>query len=180
MEINPNKPNFIFIGSVWVSSSSLESDFIRIRRILDQVSKNLNTPNLVGTLASQQLHPDFIDKLVHEVKERLNTSDREAFYFMTSAISTEDIAQMENPFLKNVLLLFYACHHSLEEILPEEQDRIELAYRALHGSSLTRFILGSHLKHFCLTDAKVIDDLKSKLQAVDETIFGQNLKDYLV
>jgi len=63
--------------------------------------------------------------------------------------------------LKNYLLIELAQKQNLSRYLDEDQ-RITLAYMALHGSHETRKVLLKHAKHFEVTDSKVLEDLAFK------------------
>ena len=70
-------------------------------------------------------------------------------------------SKLQSPTLRSFLLIQIAKKHSLERYL-DENERLELAYSALHSSNESRAILLKHAKHFCIRSSESLLDLAFK------------------
>lgn len=70
-------------------------------------------------------------------------------------------SKLQSPTLRSFLLIQIAKKHSLERYL-DENERLELAYSALHSSNESRAILLKHAKHFCISSSESLLDLAFK------------------
>lgn len=98
-------------------------------------------------------------KAVHEGTWTINIKAWDKF--LEALFQNGLIDQIISPTLKNYLYIQLAKKHSLTRYLPY-QERLRLAYCALHSGPESRKILLMHAKHFDLNDAKILSDIAFK------------------
>ena len=98
-------------------------------------------------------------KAVHEGSMTINLKAWERF--LETLFSNGRIDQIISPTLKNYLYIQLAKKHPLSRYLDYNQ-RLKLAYTALHSCPECRKILMMHAKHFEIDDPKILADLAFK------------------
>jgi hypothetical protein len=98
-------------------------------------------------------------KAVHEGHWTINLKAWEKF--LETLFQNGHIDQIVSPSLKNYLFIQLAKKHSLSRYL-DYQERLKLAYCALHSGPESRKILLMHAKHFEISDPKILADLAFK------------------
>jgi hypothetical protein len=81
--------------------------------------------------------------------------------FLESMFTRGLLAQLTSPTLKNYLFIQLAKKQNLSRFLSQE-ERIKLAYSALHGGYQSRMILLMSAKHFEIDDEGIREDLAYK------------------
>lgn len=108
---------------------------------------------------------DFSDQMVCVLIKHLNdqsTSTAKTWLkFLEYFFNHGHDAKLKSQTLRSYLLIQIASRHPLERYL-EENERIELAYSALHSSDDSRQILLKNAKHFGISSEEIMLDLAFK------------------